>query len=265
MFSLDTGASSVELGGLPPLQIKSVLPDGEHLEPLFEDDPASFDLVLPTDEGRRTFQLEDRSEMMFSRDHLLEIFKDTSLLLRFTNFLNARRPASVPLLVHYLDALKALRAIKYANAVAEALTPLDDYEFSEELVNPTTNSALEKRAKEAFDALVKDDLPAFITYTFIRVVSASISRRITGTLPPHLRETSEGLAEVFCLTDPNRADNPIIFSSEGNVFVAPSQIVSLSRIRILSDNAVRNVSCLSTCTSLVCDRLTNWQELFNRA
>lgn len=36
-----------------------------------------------------------------------------------------------------------------------------------------------------------------------------------GTLPPHLREASEGLAEVFCLTDPSRPDNPIVFASEG--------------------------------------------------
>jgi len=33
-------------------------------------------------------------------------------------------------------------------------------------------------------------------------------------LAPHLREASEGLAEVFCLTDPSRADNPIVFVSE---------------------------------------------------
>lgn len=26
---------------------------------------------------------------------------------------------------------------------------------------------------------------------------------------------SEGLAETFCLTDPSRRDNPIIFASEG--------------------------------------------------
>ena len=36
-------------------------------------------------------------------------------------------------------------------------------------------------------------------------MSLSISRRITGTLAPHLRDASEGLAEVFCLTDPSRA------------------------------------------------------------
>lgn len=215
--SVETKASSIEMTNtLPPLQNKSAVVDGDHLEPLIEDDPASFDLVLPTDGVHKPFQLEDRSELMFSREHLQAIFDDTSLLLQFTNFLSTKRPNSIPLLVYYLDALKALRAINYANAVAEALTPMDGYGFSDEQAKPTVNSILEQKAREAFDALVKDDLPAFITHTFIRVVSLSIQRRITGTLPPHLREASEGLAEVFCLTDPSRHDNPIVFSSEGN-------------------------------------------------
>jgi hypothetical protein len=216
VLSVETKASSVESasGGLPALQAKSALPDGEQLEPVLEDDPASFDLVLPIQGTAKQFQLEDRSDQIFSRSHLEEIFKDTALLLQFTNFLSARRPKSVPLLVYYLDALKALRAIDYANAVAEALTPLDDHDFSTHMANPTLNSVLEEKARTSFDAMVKDDLPAFITHTWIRVVSLSISRRITGTLPPHLREASEGLAEVFCLTDPNRQDNPIIFASE---------------------------------------------------
>lgn len=180
-----------------------------------EDDPVSFDLVLPGDEGQEGFQLEDRSELMFSREHLLEIFKETPLLLQFTNFLSSKRPGSIPLLVYYLDALKALRAIAYVNAVAAALTPINDYGFSSHPARPTINSVLEEKARLAFDALVKDDLPAFITFTFIRVVSLSIQRRIIGTLPAHLREASEGLAEVFCLTDPSRKDNPIVFASEG--------------------------------------------------
>jgi hypothetical protein len=63
--------------------------------------------------------------------------------------------------------------------------------------------------------MVQNDLPAYITHVYIQTVSLSITRRIIGTLPPHLREASEGLAEVFCLTDPSRPDNPIVFASEG--------------------------------------------------
>lgn len=53
----------------------------------------------------------------------------------------------------------------------------------------------------------------FITHVWIKIVSLSIKQRVMGTMPAHLREASEGLAEVFCLTDPSRADNPIILAS----------------------------------------------------
>lgn len=212
VVSYETTASSIH--SLPPLQAKSNLDDVDRLEPVAEDDPKSFDLVAPADGSERTFSLERRSEEMFSREHLIEIFAEPALLLRFTNFLSTHRPQSIPLLIYYLDALKALRAITYANAVAEALEPIQEFDFTAHPARPTMNAVLEEKAKQAFDAMVQDDLPAYITHTFVHVVSLSVQRRITGTLPPHLREASEGLAEVFCLTDPSRPDNPIVFASE---------------------------------------------------
>jgi len=184
---------------------------------LLEDDPKSFDLVAPSvvNTERAGFSLETRSEQLFSREHLQAIFDDTPSLLRFTSFLSHARPQSVPILIYHLDALKAIRAINYANAVAEALEPLEEHEFTENPARPTINAILEDKARKAFDILVRDDLPAFITHVFIQIVSVSIQKRITGVMPPLLREASEGLAEVFCLTDPSRSDNPIIFASEG--------------------------------------------------
>jgi hypothetical protein len=114
-----------------------------------------------------------------------------------------------------LDALKSIRAINYANAVAEALEPLPDYEFTQHPPRPTVNAILEEKARLAFDVLVREGLPTYITHVFAQVVSVSIQKRITGNMPPLLRDSSEGLAEVFCLTDPSRTDNPIIFASEG--------------------------------------------------
>ncbi|KAL8694412.1 MAG: hypothetical protein Q9218_000904 [Villophora microphyllina] len=120
-----------------------------------------------------------------------------------------------PLSGDLLDALKALKAIKYSNAVAEALSPIQGHDFTTLPVRPTLNSVLEDKAAKAFDALVEDDLPAYITHMYVQIVSLSISQRITGTLAPHLREASEGLAECFVITDVNRPDNPIVFASEG--------------------------------------------------
>ncbi|CAK1355776.1 Phototropin-1A [Cercospora beticola] len=215
MFSQETAATSVHT--LPPLQTKG--PDNAdptYLEPVMEDDPRSWDLVAPIEEGQEEEQygLEKRADQLFSAEHLRIIFEDPRLLLRFTGYLNSHRPQSIPVLIYYLDALKALRAINYANAISEALEPIKGQSFTDEPSKPTLNATLEEKANRAFESLVQEDLPAYIAHIWTQVVSVSIQRRITGTLAPHLREASEGLAEVFCLTDPSRADNPIVFASE---------------------------------------------------
>lgn len=201
---------------LPALQEKSFENDAE-LRPLDQEDldPASFDLVAAPEPGSKTYSLETRSEQLFSTEHLKIIFNDPSHLLRFTAFLSSSRPKSVPVLIYYLDAVKAMKAINYSNAIAEALESLEGHDFSYDSANPTVNKLLEQKAEGAFAVLVKEDLPAYITHVYIQTVSLSISRRICGTMPPHLRDASEGLAEVFCLTDPSRPGNPIVFSSEG--------------------------------------------------
>ena len=200
---------------LPPLQAQSALDENDQMRPLSGDLLGSFDLVAPPDMSHQPFSLEIRTQQLFSRDHLQLVFSNPTLLLRFTAFLSTHRPGSVPVLIYYLDALKAIKAIKYSNAVAEALTPIQGHEFTASPLRPTVNPVLESTASAAFDALVEEDLPAYVTHMYIQIVSLSISQRITGTLAPHLREASEGLAECFVLTDVTRPDNPIVFASEG--------------------------------------------------
>lgn len=189
----------------------------DSLEPLNDDDPGCYDLVQPDARSvvPQAYSLEQRAEDMFSREHLQEIFDDPSLLLKFSSFLGTHRRSSVPTLIYYLDALKALRAIRYANAVADGLDPIEGQDWTKTLPSSTRNKALEEKARNAFDRMAQQDLPAYVTFTFIGVVSVSIQRRITNTMPPHLREASEGLAEVFVLSDPSRQDCPIVFASEG--------------------------------------------------
>lgn len=215
----ETQATSIQM---PPLQAESALEPFDQMAPLQGDLPGSFDLVEPADDHshHHGFSLESRSELLFSHEHLKVIFAEPSLLLRFTAFLSAHRPQSVPVLIYYLDALKALKAIKYANAIAEALSPIPGHDYTAGLAPASSNAALELKANQAFDAMVREDLPAYITHMYIQIVSLSISQRITGVLAPHLREASEGLAEVFCLTDPSRPDNPIVFASEGQSLFA---------------------------------------------
>ncbi|EXJ88362.1 hypothetical protein A1O1_05292 [Capronia coronata CBS 617.96] len=191
------------------------LDNGDRLEPVLEDDPASFDLVSPPPPGyKEQFSLEKQTQALFSRGHLQVIFAEPTFLFKFTSFLGVHRPQSVPLLVHYLDSLKSLRAIHYANAICEGLDPVEGLDFTLKPVKPTINTSLEERAYKAFDVLVAEELPAYITHQYVQIVTASITARVTGALSPHLREASDGLAEVFCLTDPARHDNPIVFTSE---------------------------------------------------
>jgi hypothetical protein len=201
---------------LPALQTKGAAEE-DMLEPLLEEeiDPGSFDLVVPAHGEGGLYSLERRSGQLFSEEHLQVIFRDPALLQQFTTFLCTNRPSSVPLLVYYLDALKALKAIAYANAIVEALEPLEGHGFSADSAARTLNESLKSKAAAAFEALARNDLPAYVTHVWIQTVSVSIKRRISGTLPAHLRDMSEGLAEVFCLTDPSRHDNPIVFASEG--------------------------------------------------
>jgi hypothetical protein len=246
VISYESTAPSFATQQLAPLQQKGgMMDDGDRLSPLMEDDPASWDLIsAPVENERKAFSLEARSEQLFSKQHLEAIFADTATLLRFTNFLSVARPDSVPILIYYLDALKALRAISYANAVAEALEPIEGLEFTDTPARTTLNTVLEEKANRAFEILVRDDLPAFITHIFVQVVSVSISKRVTGNLPPMLREASEGLAEVFCLSDPSRADNPIIFASEGElILIHNNSILANLKDRIPPHDSVWSQLC----------------------
>ncbi|ROW15525.1 hypothetical protein VPNG_02290 [Cytospora leucostoma] len=201
---------------LPGLQTKGADEACDALDPVAEEDvePGSFDLVVPaTNLG--VYSLERRSELLFSVAHLRVIFDDPIFLHRFTNFVGIYRPRSVPLLRYYLDALKAIRAMEWINGIISGSLRLEGHDFV--LNGPprlTENESLRQIAEAAFEALARDDLPAYVTHVWTEIVEMSMRRRITGTLPAHLQNMSDGLAEVFCITDPSRTDNPIVFSSE---------------------------------------------------
>ncbi len=220
--SSSSSSAPANTGSLPALQTKGT---SEHdgLEPLLEEeiDPASFDLVVPAHGLAPRYSLEARSELLFSVDHLRVIFENPMLLQKFAHFLYASRPDSVPLLKYYLDSLKALKAISYANAITASLASIQGLGFSAGPVAKTVNESLTAKAGHAFEVLAREELPAYITHTWIRIVSVTIKRRIADTLPVHLKDLSEGLAEVFCLTDPSRPDNPIVFASEGAMTLRP--------------------------------------------
>ncbi|KAK8018569.1 hypothetical protein PG991_007759 [Apiospora marii] len=216
--TIDSDVANGTSEGLPELQVAGGEPEG--LDPVDNEelDPGSFDLVAPAYEenGQRCkYELETRSDLLFSRRHLQAIFDDPTQLRRFSSFLYEHRPASIALLKYYLGLLKALRAIAYSNSVTQKLHPPPDTDVTQDngeaLGLPGTyNQELQMQADLAFDHLTREDLPMYITHVWIKTVSVSVKHRIMGTLP----HVSEGLAEVFCLTDPSRPDNPIVFTSD---------------------------------------------------
>ena len=189
--------------------------------------PEDFDLAAPVEDGPRIMleKVERLTDLLFSALHLRAIFLDPAALLRFTSFLAAHRPQSLPTLVYYLDATKALNAIAYANAVARGLEPVLDPDEEapggDEASKPlapiaegTVNRELQVQADRAFALLVRLDLPAYTAFLFTQVIKSRMV--IPLNRAPKSEETFQGFAEVFCLTDPRRPDNPIIFASPGS-------------------------------------------------
>lgn len=205
------------------LSTKATSPDQRHSTA----DP-NFDLRPPPPNKSVEF-MDILSEQLFSGDHLNVILRDPSLFLRFTAFLNRYRPHSAPVLVRYLEARKAMKAVEYANALAQTVKPLPG-DPSGQMLCPAASidPRFDARAKKAFGMLVTDALPAYITHALVKLVTESMVREITGDTMPVMRELVGGLAEVFCLSDPSIKDNPIVYASEGKY--RPSARNSLGRL-----------------------------------
>lgn len=192
--------------------------DSEQFNPTFEKNGDAFDLVAPY-KGDETPQhtLERQSDLMFCSDHMLAILRNPRSLTRFREFLAQERPGSISTLTYYLNASKALKAIQYANALIRQSIdiPTSGIQTAKHPVGPTANIALEQRVQVALDALTAEELPAFITSTFINITGKVVEGHVRGMLPDMSKGTADALGEVFCLTDPSRPDNPVIFASGG--------------------------------------------------
>ena len=177
--------------------------------------PEDYDLPASMEDASHLDAIEAVSQVLFSPEHLKVIFAEPSSLLKFTSFLTVYRPNSIPTLIYYLDAMKALKAISYANSIAEALESIPAQDLKS-VTQKATCTELEINAEKAFTQLVENDLPAYVTYLYIQVVKTSIMKLGTGTATQAQQDNQpDGFAEIFCLTDPSRPDNPIIFASEG--------------------------------------------------
>lgn len=172
-----------------------------------DDAPGSYDLKAPPP-GNILENIEYLSERLFSADHIKYILRDPSFANRFISFLTKYRPESRHYVEQYTNVQKAISAVQYANAIAESLggpgataaQPDEDFEMI---------------TKRSVEDLVDNALPGYITHRLVQIVTEVLVKEITGQNTPIMRELVNGLAEVYCLTDPALPDNPIVYASEG--------------------------------------------------
>lgn len=223
--SLKSLRRNFTLQELPLLQAKNPYDGSELLNPVEEEnEEGSYDLVAPYENGGPPLHcLERQADIMFSPEHMLTILTNPRYLARFRQFILSERPKSMPVLTYYLNANKALKAYQYADSLVRLSidVPTPGIKNAKNPIGTTAHAALEARVQDALNALAAEELPAFITSTCINITSKIVEERVRGTLPEKFKGTSEALAEVFCLTDPSRPDNPIIFASGGKSLPMP--------------------------------------------
>jgi PAS domain-containing protein len=159
------------------------------------------------------FALEMQAAYLLGPDHLRRILKRDDLLFNFNSFLVSYRPADVLVLQYYLSALRALDLISAANSIISTLPSSYDYGFDASYVPVVSHSILEQKVEQAFAVLQYESLPAYIAYGF-HMTNAALHRKVTRALGEGSSVQSDSLAQMFCVTDPEQIDNPIIFASK---------------------------------------------------
>lgn len=181
-------------------------------------DALDFDLRPPPPRPKPP-SIESLSEALFSAGHLHALLRHPQYLTQFTTFVGKYRPHYHAVILRYLETQKAIKAVEYANAIAESIEyPTGDEHGQTPESRPSTAATLESAFAEAhsssFQVLLNSALPMYITYKLVKMATECLVNEIAGRRTPMMTDLVGGLSEVFCLTDPNQDDNPIIYASE---------------------------------------------------
>jgi PAS domain S-box-containing protein len=225
----------------------------------------NFDLKAPPPSVSH-LNPETLSEKLFSAAHLNIILREYRMCASFTSYINKYRSHLAPVFARHQATQKAKAAIDYANAVAENL-PSTNHPSTPDIRATVPDAKFEERAKKAVDELTNDALPGYITHRLIQVVTDCLVKEIMGNNAPVMTELLQGLAEVYCLTDPSLPDHPIVYASEEfyrTTGYGPQHVIgrncrflqgpktSLSTIRRLSN-------ALATGTE-ICETIVNYRR-----
>ena len=195
---------------LEPSQPHAVSMPTSNPEPTSESGEPDYDLRPSHYRPKpRSTPIETLSELLFSEGYLSTLTTHPGLLARFTSFLSRYKPDASPLVPQFIGTRKILKAIEYANAVAASLPNTSPTSPVAEL-----SSAFRDSSKDAFNTLLSEALPAWVTYSIVKTATACLTAEISNRSTPLTKDIVGGLSEVFCITDPTQPDNPIIYSSE---------------------------------------------------
>ena len=156
-------------------------------KPQSTEDTDDFDL-RPQPRKKKATSLDVLSESLFCGGHLDTILHDPELFSRFTVFLNRYRPQAAPVLIRYLETQKAIKAVEYANAVAQSVAPLpSDTSFEKDMAAAHLDTSFRDMRQNAFEQLLSEALPAYVTYSLIKVVTEIMVNEITGRSTPVMK------------------------------------------------------------------------------
>jgi PAS domain S-box-containing protein len=176
---------------------------------------SDFDL-RPAPTKEKPIDLEELSELLYSKGYLEYITNDAQLLGRFSVFLNKYRPDIAPLIQQYLETQKVIKATAYANAVASTLVAGHTWNGTGKGASPAVEltASFMVASRRAFSTLLEEALPAWVTYSLVKTATSCLRAEITNRSIPLTRDLLGGLSEVFCISDPKQPDNPLIYASD---------------------------------------------------
>lgn len=207
--ALDSTATSLSLQTSHPVPEGQSEHDATPTQP-FDD----FDLAAPVAAAGQHHSPEALLDMLLSPEHMRSILEDQSALENFAAFIRISRPQSLPLLTYYLDMTKVSKAVQYANALASVIFPVPGHEFTSTAPAKIVNGDIEEKTTRAFQVITQNDLAPYITYRYCQALESIMMNRVTGSTDAITDGVADGLTEVFCLTDPSREDNPVVFASQ---------------------------------------------------
>ncbi|EGP91840.1 K+-channel ERG-like protein [Zymoseptoria tritici IPO323] len=227
-------------------------------------DLGSFDLKPPPAPDFVQNGLEVLMDRVHSTDHLDIILSDPKLSINFFRFVENYHPGHLESIKQYSSARKALAALDFANALASQIPSTSS---SAPYIAANLDPRFEAKVQRMTAEVLEDVLPAYVTFRLVRLATDSLVKEITGTGSPVMRTLIPDLATVYCISDPNMLDNPIVYASEefhSTSLYSPSQALNRNCRFLQGPNtspaSVRRLVAAITAGQELCETILNYRR-----